>query len=232
MIIFSAGTDTDIGKTFITGLLARFFLNNGLRVKVQKWASTGRRAYSDDLAFIYGFMGQNRLPMAGSSESPYCFSFPSSPHLAAEMEGETIDKGHLIESTHSLAAQCDILMIEGAGGILTPLSRDILTIDLIAEMGVPVVLVARSGLGTINHTLLTLDAIKRRNIPILCTILNNQNDISDPLIVNDNLKTIQDIGETTVFGPIPRVKEPQDALGSIEPAGRYLIGCLREAIKN
>ncbi|MGQ9745692.1 MAG: dethiobiotin synthase [Dissulfurimicrobium sp.] len=228
MIIFITGTDTDIGKTFIAGLLARFFLNNGLRVKAQKWVSTGRRAYSDDLAFIYGFMGQNRLPMAGSSESPYCFSFPASPHLAAEMEGESIDKRRLIESTHSLAAQCDILNIEGAGGILTPLTRDILTIDLIAELELNVVLVARSGLGTINHTLLTLEAIKRRNIPILCTILNNQNDVTDPLIVNDNLKTIQDIGDIPVFGPIPRVKEPKDALSSIEQTGRYLIGCLKE----
>lgn len=232
MIIFSAGTDTDIGKTFITGLLARFFLNNNMRAKVQKWASTGRRSYSDDLAFIYGFMGQNRLPMAGSHESPYCFSFPASPHLAAEMEGETIDKGRLIESTHSLAAQCDILIIEGAGGIMVPLTRDTLTIDLIAELGLPVILVARSGLGTINHSLLTLEAIKRRNIQILCTILNNQNDISDPLIVNDNLKTIQDIGDAPVFGPIPRVEAPQDALAAIEPAGRHLIDCLKEAIKN
>lgn len=228
MIIFCAGTDTDIGKTFITGLLARFFLDNGLDVKVQKWASTGRRAYSDDLAFIYGFIGRNGLPKAGSLESPYCFSFPASPHFAAELEDKFIEKAHLIEATRSLAAQCDILIIEGAGGVLVPLSRNLLTIDLVGEMDLPVVLVARSGLGTINHTLLTIEALKRRNIDMLCTILNNQGDISDPLIVNDNLKTIRELSTVPVFGPIPHVEKPQDALVSIKPAGQYLLGCLRE----
>ncbi|MGC9022888.1 MAG: AAA family ATPase, partial [Dissulfurimicrobium sp.] len=78
MIIFITGTDTDIGKTFAASLLARSFLDRGLAVKVQKWVSTGRRAYSDDLAFIYSFIGEKDLPKAGSFESPYCLSFPAS----------------------------------------------------------------------------------------------------------------------------------------------------------
>ncbi|MGB9712881.1 MAG: dethiobiotin synthase [Dissulfurimicrobium sp.] len=228
MIIFITGTDTDIGKTFAASLLARSFLDRGLAVKVQKWVSTGRRAYSDDLAFIYSFIGEKDLPKAGSFESPYCLSFPASPHLAAETEGVSIEKKHLIKTSRSLAAQCDILIIEGAGGALVPLSRDLLTIDLVGELKLPVVLVARSGLGTINHTLLTIEAMERRGINILCVLLNNQNDVPDPLIVNDNLKTIGEFGDLPVFGPIQRVKEPREALYTIEPMVQYLLDCLRE----
>ena len=228
MTIFITGTDTDIGKTFITGLLADFFLGKGLKVEVQKWASTGRAEYSDDISFIYGLMKREGVPSANSAASPYCFSFPASPHFAAELDGRFIEKRRLAETTGFLAGQCDILLIEGAGGIMVPLARGLLTINLIKEFDLPVIVTARSGLGTLNHTLLTLEAIKIRNMRVLCVILNNQIH-EDQSIVYDNLRTLREFSDVPIFGPVPRVATPEDASASIEPMGLYLLEWLKRS---
>lgn len=229
MTIFITGTDTNIGKTFITGLLAKFFSDKGLMVEVQKWASTGRAEYSDDISFIYRLMGRGNIPAADSMASPYCFSFPASPHLAAELEGRSIEKKRLADSARLLSGQCDILLIEGAGGIMVPLTHDLLTIDLVKELDLPIIVTARSGLGTLNHTLLTLEAIKRRNIHVLCVILNNQS-YEEQCIIDDNLKILKEFSDVSIFGPLPRVAGPEDALAFIEPMGLYLLGHFKQGL--
>jgi dethiobiotin synthetase len=117
--------------------------------------------------------------------------------------------------------------VEGVGGILVPLSREMLLADLVAEFKLPTLVVARSGLGTLNHTLLTLEAMRYRNIQIAGVLLNSQGG-EDSSIVRDNQRTITDIGQVEVFGVLPRVKNPLDALSSIAPMAFRILSVLKD----
>ncbi|MBF0130500.1 MAG: dethiobiotin synthase, partial [Alphaproteobacteria bacterium] len=121
-------------------------------------------ADADDAAEVARLTG---LPPARIHPFTYALQAPLSPHEAARREGVSIDMDRF-----SLPATGRPLVVEGAGGLLVPLNRDALMIDLIARLGLPVVLVGPSGLGTINHTLLSLEALRRRGLPVLGVILN------------------------------------------------------------
>lgn len=228
MILFVTGTDTDVGKTFACALLARAWAVQGHRVKVQKWVSTGG-VRSADIAFLERFLGRGEEAVAGSDVSPYCLSFSASPHLAAEREGVRIEKQRLIESTRALVADCDLLLIEGVGGVLVPLRRDLLLADFAAELSLPSLVVARSGLGTLNHSLLTLEALSNRGVPVLGVLLNSQGG-EDSVIVEDNRRTLAELGRVEIFGPIPRVSAPGEAAKIMEPIARRLWHTLEDEI--
>ena len=224
MIIFVMGTDTGVGKTFVTALLARSFLQVGKKVLVQKWVSTGNAAFPEDLFFIREVSGLEQEMEPGSHACPYCLAFPSSPHLAARMQGLTIEKERLAEGTRELALLSDVLLVEGVGGGLVPLTGDLLLMDLVAGLDLPVMLVSRTSLGTLNHTLLTLEALRRRGITTLGVVFNQVAE-EDPRIVEDNMQTVAAMGRVKVYGPVPRVKEPLDALRVLEQvAGDILEG--------
>jgi dethiobiotin synthetase len=224
MILFVAGTDTGVGKTFITALLARALIDQGIDVKVQKWVSTGNSDTSEDCVFIYEMLGNKSQDTTGfgSDVAPYCLPLPASPHLAAEQAGVTIETEVIRDAFFRLESSCEILIVEGVGGVLVPLGRTMLLADLVADLNLPALVVARSGLGTLNHTLLTLEALRHRNIQIVGVLLNSQGG-EDSFIVRDNQRTIAEIGQVEVFGVLPRVKSPLDAISSIAPmAGRIL----------
>ncbi len=215
MISFIMGTDTGVGKTFVTALLARAFRDKGNNVLVQKWVSTGSATMSEDLLFIKKIAGLEQDIQPGSPASPYCLEFPSSPHLAAEMEGVRLDKAKIVNSTAELSGRSDVLLIEGVGGGLVPMTRELLLMDLVAELNLPVILVARSSLGTLNHTLLTLEALKTRRIRTLGVVFNSLFQ-EDERIVQDNMKTIAHFGRVRVYGPVPKVKIPGEALYAVQ----------------
>jgi dethiobiotin synthetase len=231
MILFVAGTDTGVGKTFITALLAKALVDQGVDVKVQKWVSTGNSNLSEDCVFIYELLenksdetihGLQDITVSRSDVAPYCLPFPASPHLAAERAGVTIETEVIRDAFIRLESSCEILIVEGVGGVLVPLSRAMLLADLVADLKLPTLVVARSGLGTLNHTLLTLEALRHRNIQIVGVLLNSQGG-EDSFIVRDNQRTIAEMGQVEVFGVLPRVKSPLDALSLIAPmAGRIL----------
>ncbi len=233
MILFVAGTDTGVGKTFITALLAKAFVDQGIDVRVQKWVSTGNSNFSEDCVFIYELLGNKSdktihgLPdTTGSDTAPYCLPLPASPHLAAEQAGVTIKTKVIRDALFRLESSCEILIVEGVGGVLVPLSRDLLLADLVADLKLPVLLVARSGLGTLNHTLLTLEALRHRNIQCVGVLLNSQGG-EDSSIVRDNQRTIAEMGQVEVFGVLPRVKSPLDALSSIAPMADRILNVLK-----
>jgi dethiobiotin synthetase len=227
MILFVTGTDTGVGKTLVCGLLALAWTRKGHRVNVQKWVSTGDPAGSGDMHFIYSMLGRTKPPVPGSDPCPYCFSLPASPHLAAEKEGKSISGNRLRDATLSLSGQSEILIIEGVGGVLVPLSRDLLLADMIAELTLPVLVIARSRLGTLNHTLLTIEALTSRGVPITGVLLNGL-DEEDPVIVEDNRRTLAELGGVEIFGPMPRVSEQEEALEFIGPVADRLWQLLED----
>lgn len=182
MHIFITGTDTDIGKTVISSWLC-LQTNYSYFKPIQ----TGTEEGSDSQS-VYALTG--RMPY----EEAYRFKAPLSPHLAASRQGQAIDP-------FSIALpDCPNLIIEGAGGLLVPLNRQACMIDLIDHMKAPVILVARSKLGTINHTLLSLNALRLRSISVLGVILNGS-------LNSESAESIEFYGKTTILAQVPEFKE-------------------------
>ncbi len=226
MVIFIAGTDTGVGKTFVTACLARIWKAKGIDVGVQKWVSTGNSTLSEDCQFIYEKAGIEGIAIPGSMESPYCFEFPASPHLAAELEGKRVDMERLRAVFLSMRKRHELLIVEGVGGVLVPISREVLLADLVSELDIPTLIVARSGLGTLNHTLLTIEALLRRDIDVLGVILNTTQQ-DDPDIINDNKRTIEEVSGIRVFGIIPHRKEVHEACPVVEPFASELLSHIK-----
>jgi dethiobiotin synthetase len=206
--LFVTGTDTGVGKTFVCAALWRYLLKRGVKAGYQKWVSTGGADLPDDLRQCLATAG---LPLARESldyQVPYRFRLPASPHLAAESEGCRIDPEVILARFHHWAGKHDLLLVEGVGGLLVPLNRELLLADLLARLQPPTLIVARSGLGTLNHTLLTLEALRARRIPVLGVVFSDATvQDADELLVNDNLRTIAEMGNVRVFGRIRHGEE-------------------------
>ncbi len=229
MEFFITGTGTGIGKTFVTALLAHAFLERGFSTGIQKWVSTGNRETAEDLDFI-----RSRVPgiekqavSVSCMQAVYCLEFPASPHLAAEKEDVSILPEKILDNFQHLKGQFDILMVEGAGGLMVPVTRDVLLIDILKESGMPAVVVAASGLGTINHTLLSLEALERRGIPCAGVVLNSQGwDTSfeeHADIVEDNARVIEEFSHVKVLGLLPRMDGFDDAAMYASDIARNLL---------
>ena len=215
MKIFIAGTDTDVGKTFVTAGLTSLLLKEGIHVGVIKWAGTGGKNLGPDIEYIIEKAGSASLAPGSrlSVACPYSFSFPASPHLSAALEGKKIDPGHIMEETERLEEQCDVVLIEGVGGLMVPLTKGLLLVDLVRESGCPVVLVSRSGLGTINHTLLSVEIMRQKGIALYGIVFNSagyggEKDDTDERIVRDNISIISDLSGARVYGPLPFGHDP------------------------
>ncbi|MCK8457330.1 MULTISPECIES: dethiobiotin synthase [Sphingomonas] len=183
MTIVVTGTDTDIGKTvFAAGLTA------ALGARYWKPVQAGLADGSDAASVVtLGVPADHVLPEA------YRLTTPCSPHLAAEIDGVTIDPDRL-----ALPEIDDPLVVEGAGGVMVPVTRDLIFADLFARWAKPVVLVARTGLGTINHSLLSIEALRSRGVPILGIAF-----VGDA--VEDSEATIAALGKVRRLGRLPRL---------------------------
>lgn len=173
--VFVTGTDTEVGKTVVAGGLALALRNRGIDVGVMKPAVTGCRTHrgkrtAEDVNFLLKASKSEDDPRL---VCPYMLRDPLAPEVAAEREGTRIDIRAIKTAFQRLAKKHEALIIEGAGGLFVPVKRNYLMIDLIASMGVPMAIVARPGLGTINHTLLSCEAARARNIAIAGIIIND-----------------------------------------------------------
>ncbi|MCL2711285.1 MAG: dethiobiotin synthase [Planctomycetaceae bacterium] len=187
-VYFITGIDTDIGKTYATGLAAQFLRQRGVSVITQKITQTGTAGtIADDILLHRRLMGIDLLPEdLDGTTCPYLFRFPASPHLAAELENTQIDPKYITNCTTQLLEKFDIVLLEGAGGINVPIRRDYLIADYVQEHRYPTIVVASGRLGSINHTLLTLEAVANRNIPMAGVVFNHYPP-PDPVIRNDTL---------------------------------------------
>ena len=162
VVYFVSGIDTDAGKSVGTGLLARSLRKRGVNVITQKFIQTGWVGISEDILKHREIMGIEPQPVdKDGTTCPYVMTYPASPHLAAEIDKVTLDMERIAASTRKLDALYDMVLLEGAGGLYVPVTRDYFTIDYIQEHGHPLILVASSKLGSINHTLISCTTVSR-----------------------------------------------------------------------
>jgi len=205
--VFVAGTDTGVGKTFFCAHFLKYLLERGIVAGYQKWVSTGDAEHPADLDFCLQTAGPGAEAGDIDLQVPFRFPFPASPHLAAELAGREVNAEVIVRAYKTMAEKYELLIVEGVGGLLVPLRRDLLIIDLLARVRPPVLLVARSGLGTLNHTLLSLEALHRRDIPVIGVVFSDPPDPGDEILINDNMKTVAESGATRVFGRLYRTAD-------------------------
>ncbi len=207
-IYFISGIDTDIGKSYATGHIAKLLIDSGKSVITQKLIQTGCAESMHDIEIHRKIMGIDLTEEDNRGLTmPQTFDYPCSPHLAAELEGRAVDLDAIDSATKELAQRYDTVLIEGAGGVMVPLTRQLLTIDYIAQRGYPVVLVSSGRLGSINHTLLTIEAIDKRGIALHALLYNTYPQNSDTTISNDTKEYLQELLHrrypTAEFIPLP-----------------------------
>lgn len=191
-IFFVSGIDTNIGKSYATGYLAREWNNSGLRTITQKLIQTGNTDISEDIERHRQIMGCGLLPEDNEGLTmPEIFTYPCSPHLAAEIDRREIDFDKINRATETLAERYDAVLLEGAGGLMVPLTRDFLTIDFVKRQDYQLIMVTSGRLGSINHTLLSLEAIASRGIRLHSLVYNLYPECEDKIIQKDTMEYLQ-----------------------------------------
>jgi dethiobiotin synthetase len=204
--LFVIGTGTEIGKTVVAAAIAHTARRAGARVAVFKPAVSGLDDYplapeTWESARQLADHALLRLA-AGSAQgddeiAPYRYGPPVSPHLAAELAGERIDPDLLRGAALDATQDSDLLVCEGVGGFLVPLTQDYLVRDLARDLALPVVIVAAAGLGTINHTLLTIESVRAAGLEVASVVLNRWTAEPSPM-ERSNLGTIERVGSVPV----------------------------------
>lgn len=188
--LFVTGIDTDAGKSYATAWLAMQLAALGRRVITQKFIQTGNIGASEDIELHRRLTASGPLPEdAEHLTAPLIFSYPASAQLAARIDGRDIDLGVIDCARQKLEQRYDSVLVEGAGGLMVPVSDTVFTIDYIASRSLPAILVTNARLGSINHTVLSLEALRSRNIPVAAVIFNHHFD-SDALIAADTRRFV------------------------------------------
>jgi dethiobiotin synthetase len=201
--LFITGTDTGVGKTAVLGALLCALRHAGRDAVPMKPVQTGGRCrrqglVSPDLVFALAAAGLSPDGPEWRWMCPYIFSPACSPHLAAAQAGRTIRIARIIQAFRRLKTAHEIVLVEGAGGLLVPLNRRETMLDLMRALALPVVVAARPGLGTLNHTLLTLRELRRQGLRVLGVILVCTRPRRWGGIEQSNLETIQRLGQAPV----------------------------------
>lgn len=187
---FVTGIDTDVGKTICTGWLASLWIQKGHQTITQKLVQTGACGYSPDIAMHRKIMGMDFQEDDEGLTAPEIYSYPCSPHLASELDKRPLNLERILQANERLSSRYERVLLEGAGGIMVPLTQELLTIDLIAQKKWPVVFVTSGKLGCISHTLLSFEAMKNRSIELSHLIFNDWHPAQDPIIDEDAFKYI------------------------------------------
>lgn len=185
MKIFVSGIDTDAGKSYATGYLAKLLAAEGKKVMTMKFIQTGNKDYSEDIDVHRRVMG---IPMQSvdldHTTAPVIFSYPCSPQLAAEIDDREIDLELIDRCADRLDTAYDVTLIEGAGGLMVPLTDTFWTIDYPQTRNISVALVTNGRLGSISHTLLALEALKQRGISLSHLLYNTYFDRDERIVAD------------------------------------------------
>jgi dethiobiotin synthetase len=198
--LFVTATDTGVGKTEVACALLRAARAAGLDVGAMKPAQSGHVAGEPSDA--------DRLHAAAGGADPrelvcpYTFAAPLAPAVAARLEGVAVSLQRLLEAARALAARHQALVVEGAGGLLTPLTDRETYADLAVALALPVLVVARAGLGTVNHTALTVEALRARGLTVLGVVLNRTAAATDPSEPH-NAAEIERLARAPVLAALP-----------------------------
>lgn len=209
---FITGTDTGVGKTFVTAALAQCLKRHGLNVGVMKPIETGvtrLKTGQSDAARLNAAAGvQDSL----EEICPYSFPLPVAPLIAAREVRTTINSIHILWRYRTLAARHTVMLVEGVGGACVPITPTLDVIDLIKKMRLPVIVVGRSGLGGINHALLTIHALSGRKIRIMAIVLNRTKAAKTSIERVQDRSTaalLQERAKVPVIGPLPYLRSAQ-----------------------
>lgn len=202
--LFITGTDTDVGKTFVTCLIARELIDDGHRVGVSKPACSGAE-YRDgkpvwsDLEALSQAAGITDIDRICRQR----FEAPLAPPVAAEQEGRSVDYSRMVDNVLAWRNDADIVLVEGVGGLLCPLTAHESVAEFARQLGFPLLIVARLGLGTINHTLLTVEAADRHGLTVSGIILNDGDNLAETPAGRSNLEQLQNRTSVPILGIVP-----------------------------
>ena len=232
--LFVTGTDTGVGKTFVAAGLAAAFRKERVSIGVMKPVETGCRKRRGQRIPQDGLF---LMKMAGSADSieevvPYRLSAPLAPRVAAELEGVEIRLACIERAYRRIASHVSVMLVEGAGGLLVPLTRKLYMVDLVERLGLPVLLVARAGLGTLNHTLLSLSCLAERGIPVAGIVLNDADGMRDPS-KRSNPEILREACRIPILGQIPHAKALRMASSHADAAASW-VGrriCIAEVLR-
>lgn len=223
--LFVTGTDTGVGKTLVTGLLARLAAEKGVKTITQKWIQTGCDGFPEDVATHLRFMGKGeeyienyRLEVA-----PYVFGFPSSPHLAAFLENKKINTQWIERAFRRLAGDFEFVIVEGSGGVMVPVNDEETIVDIVKRLDLPVLIVAENRLGAINQTMLAVDALRERGLRTVGIIFNRLATVENEIILKDNPKIVEKLTDVEVFGELPYEEKAEEFYGHFIPIGERIL---------
>jgi len=220
---FITGTDTGVGKTVVTALLASTLRRRGLRVGVMKPVETGCPREGDHFAPQDSLFLRQVSGCTAPQElvTPYTFAEPLAPAIATELAGITIEMKHIRRCYEQLLTTHDIVLVEGAGGLLVPLTAQLSMHDIAVELNLPVLVVACNRLGAINHTALTVTVAHERS-QVLGIVLNHiQPPDDDDLAMQTNADALRRWGKAPLLGQIPYMSVV--TAESIDLLGEHLV---------
>jgi len=207
--LFITGTDTDVGKTYITAGLAASFYEMGIDIGVMKPFAAGT-------AQKKGFKSEDVKILSDAAHvddpenliNPQFFPIPASPYTAWKKLKTKPKISTILSSFKKLSKLHDTMLVEGMGGVMTPILKDYFITDLIKQMKIPTIIVTRTKVGTVNHTLMTVMMCKKYKIPIKGIIINN---FDNGYPVNQLTKDLENLTGVKVLGSIPFIKDMDNA---------------------
>lgn len=208
--VFITGTDTGVGKTFVAALLVRALKERGLRPGYVKSMATGVVGnLCEDVDFVkrYGSIEGELHDLC-----PIRLKMPASPYAAAQAEGVELDIGAVLRAYNKCAETHEFTVVEGVGGLLVPITREKMVLDLIGLLALPVLVVCRPGLGTVNHTLLTLETLDRAGADTIGFVTCGERTENDPTVLQ-NPSLIEEFSRATFLGHVPFCGDPDRRFG-------------------
>ena len=206
--VFVTGTDTEVGKTVVAAALAAVLRERGSNPGVMKPVATGCRYVGEWLA---GDDTVCLLESSGAADpvslvTPFAYEPAVAPTVAAALAGREIELNIIMQAYHQLALNHDVMIVEGIGGIMVPLGGDTTVVDMARELGLPLIIVARSSLGTINHTLLTVHAAETAGLDVAAVVLNRFSPDTEDIVVRNNPREIA----ARINAPVVTLAEAED----------------------
>lgn len=209
---FVTGTDTGVGKTIIAAALIKAVGILGVRACGMKPIETGCSREGDELIPADGMFLKNiaRMDETSSYVTPCCFEHPLAPIVAADIEGVPSDLNKIKKAFKMLTRTYDAIVVEGVGGLLVPINKEYFILDLAKEFGLPLIIVSRPGIGTINHTLLTVNYAVKEGLDVAGIIINYTYQSKGSAAEETNPQIIKQLSPAPLIGVFPYLSEISD----------------------
>ncbi|MGO9612977.1 MAG: dethiobiotin synthase [Dissulfurispiraceae bacterium] len=218
--VFITGTDTGVGKTFAAAVLIRALIKKGIKVGAMKPVETGCLNRAGNLIPADGMFLKSLAQMDATIDlvSPIRFEHPLAPMVASELEGKAVELGKITDSYHTLSEQYSFMVVEGAGGLLVPIVRIkqegehgdqgvYFMVDLMRELRLPVIVVTRPTLGTINQTLLTVNHALRAGLEVIGVLINDAQAPGNTLAEETNPRALKELCPVPILGILPHIND-------------------------